>query len=289
MQLEVIRHPLEGQIRTDFTGFRQLLKLYDSLKDVYDREIFLDFSQLDWFDANLAAVLCAFKYKLHQENNLTFVVDHNHIADHFDVLHRNGCFQIDGESVEDPRRSTIACTHFYADQLQDYKRYVQTDLFEHRGLADLKGLNPNVATRIRTDLLEVFNNFRTHSRSVAPFFVCGQYFPQQRRVVFTMTDIGVGFLLPIEKFSYGRITTSKEAIHWALTGNSTQVNEGETSGCGLSGILTFCQEHKGDLQVITGDSFWSTDLLKTSYQGHKLLNRPFTGTTINITFNGLDI
>lgn len=100
-----------------------------------------------------------------------------------------------------------------------------------------------------------------------------------------MTDIGVGFLPPIQEFSQGSVSTSLEAIRWALRGNSTQTNDDETSGCGLSGILTFCREHRGDLQVITGDTFWSTDLLNTVYQGHKTFSKPFAGTTINITFN----
>lgn len=121
MQLEAIRHPLEGQIRTDFTGFRQLLKLYYDLKGVYDREVFLDFSLLDWFDANLAAVLCSIIYKLKQENNLTFVVDHEHINDRFDVLHRNGCFSPNNEPVGDTRRSTIASTRFFKHQTGEYK------------------------------------------------------------------------------------------------------------------------------------------------------------------------
>ena len=289
MQLEGIRYALEGAIRTDFTGFRQLLKLYNELKDTYDCEVFLDFSQLDWFDANLAAVLSAFLYKLKQENRLTFSVDHDSIAECFEgVLHRNGCFQPNGKRIEDDRQSVIACTNFCSNQPHEYKRYVENDLFEHRGLADLRRLNKNIGTRIQTDLLEIFNNFCTHSQSTAPFFVCGQYFPQRSRVVFTMTDLGVGFLPPIQAFSDGTITTSLDAILWALKGNSTQQYEDEPSGCGLSGILSFCHKHKGDLQVVTGESFWSTDLSKTIFEGHRAFASPFTGTTINITFNGVD-
>jgi anti-anti-sigma regulatory factor len=285
MQLEAIGHVFEGQIRTDFTGFRQLISFYNSLKEVYDREVFLDFSQLDWFDANLAAVLCAFQYKLQTENGLTFVVDHRQIAGQFDVLHRNGCFQPNEERIEDVRQSTIACMHFHTNNLQLYKQYVEKDLFEHRGLAELSRLYPNTAKRIRMDLLEIFNNYRIHAQTMAPFFVCGQYYPQDKRVVFTMSDIGVGFLPPIQTYSQGIIITSQEAIHWALTGHSTQASPDETSGCGLSSILSFCDTQNADLQVITGDSFWSRDLIKTSYKGYKQFKSPFAGTTINITFN----
>ncbi|WP_148289352.1 hypothetical protein [Fibrella aestuarina] len=288
MQLEMTRYPLEGQIRTDFTGFRQLWRLYDTLKDVYDREVFLDFSELDWFDANLAAVLCALQYKLQTENRLTFVVDHQHIAGKFDVLHRNGCFQPNEERIQDVRQSTVTSTHFYADQHISYEQYVKNDLFEHRGLADLRNTNRNIATRIRTDLFEVFNNYKTHAQTEAPFFVCGQYYPRDHRVVFTMVDLGVGFLPPIQTFSKGAITTSLEAIRWALKGNSTVVYEDETSGCGLSGILSFCKQHGGELQLVTGDTFWSTQLLTTAYEGYKSFSHPFFGTAISITFNGLD-
>ncbi len=288
MQAEAVRYSLEGQIRTDFTGFRQLLKLYHTLSDVRDREVFLDFEQLDWFDANMAAVLCGIQHKLNSENNLSFVVDHQDIRGRFDVLHRNGCFQPNEERIEDVQQSTIACMHFYVDQRERFKHYVETDLFAHRGLAELRNTNQNIVTRIRGDLLEIFNNYRVHAQTSAPFFVCGQYFPQQRRVVFTMTDLGVGFLTPIQAFSNGTVKTSQEAIHWALIGGSTQALDNEPSGCGLSSILDFCRRKGGDLQIVTGDSFWSTDLLPTHHKGYKTFQIPFIGTTVSITFNGLD-
>ena len=103
-------------------------------------------------------------------------------------MHRNGCFQPNEERIEDVRQSTIACMHFHADNLQLYKQYVERDLFEHRGLAELSRLSPNTAKRIRMDLLEIFNNYRIHAQTEAPFFVCGQYYPQEKRVVFTMSD-----------------------------------------------------------------------------------------------------
>lgn len=281
------QYSLEGQIRTDFTGFRQLLKLYHALRDVYNQEIFLDFKDLDWFDANMAAVLCGIQHKLNSENNLSFVVNHQDIRGRFDVLHRNGCFQPNEERIEDVQQSTIACTHFYTDQCERFKHYVETDLFAHRGLAELRKTNQNIVTRIKGDLLEIFNNYRVHAQTPAPFFVCGQYFPQYRRVVFTMTDLGVGFLPPIQTFSHDTVKTSHDAIHWALIGGSTQASDSETSGCGLSSILDFCKRKGGDLQIVTGDSFWSTDLLQTPHKGYKTFQSPFVGTTVSITFNGL--
>lgn len=288
MQLEPVRFTFEGQIRTDFTGFRQLLRFYTELSTHYQRIVYVDFGLLDWFDANLSAVLCAYMHKLQKDNDLTFIVDQAQIAaSQFEILHRNGCFLPAGQPVADYRQSTILCTRFSLDQTAEFKQYIANDLFEHRGLAELKKLNHNIAKLIRTNLIEIFENYRSHAHTEEPFFVCGQYFPQQERVSFTMTDLGVGFLPPIYDFSNAEIQTDIDAIHWALSGGSTRQENGEPSGCGLSGIKQFCQVTSSDFQIVTGRAFWGTDLLSTAFNGSRGFKESFVGCTVNISFNTL--
>lgn len=281
--MDIITYQLHDSIKTDYTGFRQLFRLYHDLKEHYNRHIYLDFETLEWIDANLSSVFESILYKLKKENNLEFSANVDVVSEKFHVLLRNGFIQFDNKiPIFDDRKSTISCRNFLPLEKEEFKSYIESDLLNHRGFPD--SLTTNQRKRIKVDLLEIFSNVYQHALTDDPFFVCGQYFPKEKLLKFTMSDLGYGFLPPIRDFSNNDIETDIDAIRWALSGKSIKSVDDEPGGCGLSGIHEYCSEHEGNFQIVSGEAFWGLDLENTIFKGSRGFDKPVLGTTVNIFF-----
>ncbi|MCE6989023.1 hypothetical protein [Dyadobacter sp. CY323] len=267
-----------SELHTSFSGIRALNSFYHHWKDEVDQHILLDFSCTTFFDANLSSLLLAMIYKLSTENRLSFHVDASQIKKDLHVLIRNGLIKTNSEVLDD-RKSTVSCKYFTSAQLTEFKDYVEVDLFQHRAFAKIL---PDVKQAVVNDLLEVFNNYIQHSKSAYPFFVCGQYFPRDKKLMFTMSDLGVGFLPAISKFTEGKVIDALDSIRWAVAGNSTKPNQEEMpAGLGLEGIKDYCLTNKGCLQIATGDGYWETSCVNSNQH----IGMNFTGNTMGTVIN----
>lgn len=219
------------ELYTGFSGIRTLNSFYSQLAPLRDRDIRLDFSRTTFFEANMSSLLLAMIHKLTTENGLNFFVDTQHLKGDMDVFLRNGLIKME-ETIVDTRKSTVRCNHFLNSQCKEFKDYVSNELFDHRAFNSI----PNgVKQPVIRDHLEIFNNYIAHSKSEYPFFVCGQYFPKIRTLVFTMADLGVGFLPAITAYTSGAVKNSLDAIRWAVAGNSSKSNQDEMpAGLGLN-------------------------------------------------------
>lgn len=273
---------LQNSIYTDYYGFQQLIDVFHKCKEEHDTTITLDFTELEWIDGNMCAYFGAMVYKLNKENNLEFKVSGGEtFREQFDFLFANG-FLTDGDSEElvDSRKSTVPLKMFYTKQKDEYCQYIRNNLMEHRGIK--KALPKGLKGQISDDLLEILANINLHANTDEPFFVCGQYFPRQGVLVFTIVDLGVGFLPAIQIKTKGEIQESIKAIRWALLGNSTKSDT--PGGLGLKNIKLYCEQHGGTLQILSGDAYYATDLETTMWKGERVLPRQFSGTTINLYF-----
>jgi hypothetical protein len=217
-------------------------------------------------------------YKLSKENGLTFVTDPDVIHDRFDVLCRNG-FINTGKAVEDVQNSTLPNHQFEPSDKHGFISYIETNLLAHRGMPKLTA---DFHNQILDDMIELYSNINYHSNTTDPCFVCGQYYPTQGFLVFTLTDLGDGFLPKINHKTKGAIDTSLDAIHWALKGNSTK--EGAPGGLGLKNMFQYLKQNKGILHVATGNGYWGSDMESTFFSEGRILPLEFTGTTINLFF-----
>ncbi|KQS50051.1 hypothetical protein ASG38_03475 [Flavobacterium sp. Leaf359] len=267
---------ISGYVRTDFIGINKLYDFYRSASQYQKRNIVLDFNELKFLDGNLCALFISLMYKLMIERDLTFSTNHSFIKEKFNVLIRNGFIKTD-EKINDVQKSTLHLKHFDIKNLDDFVGYVQQDLMQHRGL----NLREDIADKIMDSIIEIATNIEIHSNTQHPFFACGQFFPDNKIFKFSMVDLGDGFLPAINKHTSGLISTSHDAIKWAIGGNTTKTNE--PGGLGLSGLNEYFSNNNGHLQIITGDAFWSTELQLQNHSGKKF-DIPCCGTMINLLF-----
>lgn len=269
-----IQVSLEGSIKTTPSGHNSLIRFYDTCKQYNNRIVFIDLAKLYWIDANLSAVLQAIMYKLHKENSLSFIIDVDDAYKRFPILFRNG-FLSSFLILPDGLQTTVEIQTFRTDQDLDFFTYINQQLLGNPQMAglDCKGID--------THFYELFANIGRHARTEDPVFVCGQYYRRQSKLHFTITDLGVGFLPPIHAYTNGDVTTSIEAIKWAVQYNHSTKERDETGGLGLYNLLRHCEAHGGEFNIITGNAYWGNNL---GEMGTRTVPE-FVGTTIHLIYN----
>lgn len=269
---------ISGYIRTDFFGIEKLYNFYNNALLLRDQTVRLNFYNLKFLDGNLCALFISMMYKLKKSNNLVFTTNVDFLKKHFNVLIRNG-FVNQAEKVLDEQKSVVYLRRFFVNDLDSFIEYIQTDLMQHRGL----NLTEEESYKIIDSLIEIATNIEIHSNSEEPFFVCGQFFPDMGILKFSIVDFGRGFLPAIKEKTNGQINTDIDSIHWALQPqNTTKMNE--PGGFGLTDLHEYFKGNNGSLQIITGNAFWSTELVASNV--HCLnFSKPCYGTMINLLFS----
>jgi hypothetical protein len=271
---------LNNIINTGYSGYSKLIKFYHEANKYKNQEILICIKNLEWIDANLSALLDAILHKLAHENQLTFTIDSELAQQKFDVLLRNGFFKAPKSSV-DIKKTTLPNAQFSVVDKTSYIRYLEDSLMKHRGFPEkLSHLKESIIDQ----LIEIFCNSHHHSGSEYPFFVSGQYFPKQKCLIFTMVDLGNGFLPKIMQVE-PKIKDSLAAIHWAIEGNSTKLKMEEIpGGLGLKGLLQYCSESNGGVQIVSGDGFWDSRDKGSMFSDGRTIENQFVGTTVNLFF-----
>ena len=270
---------LQGELYTNFSGVRNLFDFYHKANDYSNTTVYIDMYHLGWIDANLSSLFHAILFKLGKENNLKFSTDLNFLKSKFDVLFRNGLF-VTGNEVVDERQSTVVLKEFASDDDKGFIKYIKDDLLNHRGMPNF---SENVKKGILNELIEVQNNILLHAKTPFPLFVCGQYYPRQNALIFSIVDLGVGFLPAIKTKTNGEVGNDYEAIIWALEkGNTTKTDC--PGGLGLYNLKEYCKKNNSNIQIITGNTFWSSEFETTIFDYREFSN-PFVGTIINLLFS----
>lgn len=284
--MQAVKRPIIkicGVVNTTPQGINELMRFYHEAEKYHHTTISIDLYSLTWIDANLASFLNALLFRLHSENTLNFSTDYDYVESKFDVLFRNGWLQREGYKVVDAKSTTIPCAKFLPEQELRFTQYIEEKLMCHQGMPQL---DHGTRRQIQSNLIEIFQNFSKHANTKHPLFACGQYYSNKSYFIFSMVDLGVGFLKPIEQFTKGEINSHIGAIRWGLSGKSSSITDptSEIGGFGLQGIHQYCQGNKGIFQIYTGTDFWGTDLENTADRGHIKLDY-FQGSLLNLFFN----
>jgi len=274
---KIIIYKFAEVYKTNLDGINQLFSLYYTLAKFEHHTIALHFYDMKFFDGNLTALLAAILHKLSKENNLTFTTDMLFVRNEFDFFLKNDFFQ-DGEKVIDNEKNTLPLGKFFRDDKEDFISYLDNRLLQHDGLPKS---NQEILVNIKVDLIEIFCNYNYHSRTKEPCFICGHYFPEDKILKLTITDLGCGFLDPIKETT--GIENTEEAIKWALTDGKTSI-KGTPGGIGFKIIKEYAAKKRLIFQIITNDQYWDSDP-GSIYEEFNKLAYPFCGTTINLFFS----
>jgi hypothetical protein len=279
-----MRHYLSPQnIRTDYNGYLEFVRLYHNLKEYENADIIIDFSCVKWFEANLCAILGAIEAILKAKNvNVTY---ENLSPGINNILCRNGFIGNYPIFNRDCSTDTVVTfQRFEPHQDSAFNEYILRELLSK---SDFPRHSELLGKRISESIFEIFENARTHGKCDY-IHTCGQYYPRKTpaRLDITIVDIGKTIHKNVNDYLSSKLQafSASEAIAWAVEyGNTTKINR--TGGLGLSLILEFIQKNDGVIQIISSNGMW--EYKKKNIKMH-LLPYPFPGTIVNIEFNFAD-
>lgn len=281
------KYTLKGHIYTNVEGCQKLIDFYNYASSFKDCWFHLDLLNLEWIDANLCSELFLYCHLLKSKNRIKFFIDYSALKGHLNVLSRNGFayYVVDDKSKfqqYDERESVIPLKAFKIEDADKFAEYVEKIFLKQRGL---ENLNKDSKDSVSSSYFEIFENVGIHSNTETPIFCCGQYFPEQSELKFTLTDYGVGFLSKIKNYTLNEITTADKAIDWAVKGGSTKPKQDNIKGGnGLKKMMMLCYKTGGVLAIVSDGCYWKIENKKIDTQQLKNHRK---GTTIHLIFRNL--
>ncbi|MEM8757232.1 MAG: hypothetical protein AAGF47_05565 [Planctomycetota bacterium] len=201
-------------------------------------------------------------------------------------------FEAEGEDADeddDTRNTNLVARRVTKAWGQDARDIIEL-LAEHTSLA------AGELADMETNLSEVIANALSHSDSPIDCVVVGQCFPGTNKIEVCVVDLGQtirGHLTKNPK--YADLSTDKAAIEAAVTDGVTGTPAGQknklgepNSGSGLTNLRTYCESGRGELTVLSGNSWISYREGHEPSSNH--LRGGFRGCVVNIRyFAGFDL
>ena len=263
-------------INNTFESYQRLISFYNEHKDKDFDIVYVELHK--WFAANMCAtlggILDIFSDKI---NTIKF--------DYIDpdierVLLKNDFLSYFGhERIIDNNRTTIRFLKLKLTDGKYFNNYVVEELI---GRTELPKMSSLVKEKVTEAIYEIFVNAQIHSESKY-IYTCGQFFPKDDKIEFTVVDTGIGFKRKVND-RFGSNLSSIQAIEWATKDKHT-TKIGVTGGIGLALLKEFIEKNGGKIQIISDDGFY-----QFGRQGEemRLFKNSFPGTIVNLQFRTND-
>ena len=275
-----MRFSLPQLIRHDYASFEALARLHEETKEYILDSILIDMKATRWFDADMCAAFGAVLYSLQRRLNEVNLIQFQ--RDIEIILSKNGFLSHYGRvKIPDEYGTTIPYQRFDVKDEHYFASYIKDELI-HR--SEIPKMSPGVLKKFRESVFEIFSNAVLHSHTKLGIFSCGQFFPRQNRLDFTVADLGVTILENIKNYTGGELSP-EEAIIWATEEGHTTKRNNLPGGLGLKILCDFIDLNDGCLQIVSDAGYWQ---LKNSEVVTKPLTYPFPGTVVSIEINTAD-
>ena len=129
--------------------------------------------------------------------------------------------------------------------------------------------------------METFNNAALHGKSNY-IFSCGQCFPKQNKLNFSLVNLGHTVKERVSDFKKQELSADK-ALSWVIQpGNTTRVGR-IPGGMGLNILCKFMKLNEGQLQIYSDKGYWTQNnrAIVTCTETEFCFN----GTIVNFQFN----
>ncbi|MBI3359859.1 MAG: ATP-binding protein, partial [Chloroflexi bacterium] len=185
------------EIRSDYIGFLQLVKLAAQTESLSFGSLAVDMSAVTWIDANMCAPFGALLYRIGRDLNSVSLVS---IPDAVEkILSKNAFLSNYGRARRlDTYGTTIEYKRFEPKDDRYFAVYVEKYLRRLAGKG-FPRMSVGLRKKFQESILEIFGNAVTHSETKLGIFACGQYFPNKRRLDFSIADLGVGMRRNLKK------------------------------------------------------------------------------------------
>lgn len=261
-----------SNINNSFESYQRLISFYNEYRNKQLETIHL--SLRDWFAANMCSALGGLLDKLSEGFNTLQI---EHISPEIEkILLKNDFLSYFGyQRIVDQYHTTIRYLKLNPTDGKYFNSYIVHELL---GRSELPQMSAMVKQRMAEAIYEIFVNAQIHSESDR-IYTCGQFFPKDNKIEFSITDIGIGFKNKVNR-RFNSNLSSVQAILWATKDRHT-TKEGIPGGIGLALLKEFIDKNKGKMQIISDDGFYQFD---SHGEQTKLFDGIFPGTIVNLQF-----
>jgi signal transduction histidine kinase len=271
-----VKHSI-GTVRSDKEGFSTIAGITDAAAELAFGYLAVDFSGCSFFDANMAAPLSAALEKIKSEHNIVEIVG---LRDNVKTILRKNRFlcEYGHRRLIDNNKTTLPYTSFDLTESKGFWNYLSA----HLDRDQIPIMSDGLEKRFRQSILEMFQNCVMHSSATSGVFVCGQFYPHDKRLKLTISDGGVGIRTNARKVPGNKMISSVDAIKWALKEGNTSKRGSEPGGFGLKLLQEFIELNKGKVQVVSRQGYYEFDGLNAKFEK---MNCDLQGTTVNLEIN----
>ena len=270
-------------IKSKNDGFEFLVKVHQSCLRCIDNEIEFEFSKNIWFEANLCAVIGSIIQKAESQGKQVKITNLNKGAHH--IFENNNFLNLILDrkvniKVNEPTAISFQIFNFNEDK--KFKDYLDRELLSQR---DLPEMSPLLKNKINKSIFEIFNNAHLHGKC-EQIYTCGQYFPNLKRLDFTIVDLGRTIRRNVNEYfirQNKKKLTSCKAIDWAAQYGNTTKTGSIPGGLGLGLIREFLKFNGGRLQIVSAKGFWEQNRESSIFV--QTFTSKFNGTIVNLEFN----
>lgn len=264
-----------GVIRSDSAGFSRLGRLAADLANYENTIIDIDLGRVAWLDAHLAApLLIVLRHAQARGNRFRFV---NAQPDVALTLKKNRFF---ARPADDVHKTTMPISEFELTGGVDFSKYAKA----HLNRKEVPEMSPALRSKFYEGIDELFANSALHSRSMLKVAVCGQLYPRNGRLDFSIADGGRTISGCLRDSRIGEME-DHHAISWAMEPLNTTRQGDIPGGLGSKILREFIQLNGGKLIVASRSGFWCQ-------KGHKvvsaLMPNIFPGTAVVLEINTSD-
>jgi hypothetical protein len=235
-------------VNTNHQGFQRLAELAQAIDPEADSSYDVDMSGVTWLAANMCAPLGGI---LHLRRTQGVSIRVSNLAAALEAILRKNRFlsEFGWEAAPDLYETTIAYRRFDANPAgaSGFQGYV-TKYFRP-GSRGLPEMTTGLLRAFRGSLFELFENAVEHSGTEAGVFACGQFFPNNKQLDFSVADVGIGIRENIRR-ALGEVFTAEGAIEWAMAGNTTRRGP-RPGGLGLRLIQELVGDNGGRLIMVS--------------------------------------
>ena len=269
-----------GSIQHDQSGFEEIASLYARAKNCSFEDIEIDMGKTTWISADMCAAFGAVLSRMENKINTVSLINVRGDKVH-DILSRNGFLSHHGrDRIPDLYGTTIAYKRFNVEDSRNFAYYIEHDFLNR---PQIPRMSPRLLKKFGNSLCEIFSNAVVHSRTDA-IFSCGQFFPKDESLTFTVADSGTGIKENI-RTHWDHDLPPEKAIDWATRVNNTAKRGEEPGGLGLNLLCRFIDLNGGDLQIASDAGYWrrSKEIIAA-----RPLRHPFPGTVVSLKINTAD-
>lgn len=259
-------------INNTFESYQKLISFYEEHKNKLFETIHLEIRS--WFAANMCATLGSILDKFSDDLNDIKI---DYISPEIErILLKNDFLSYYGRArIIDNYHTTIKFLKLKPTDGKFFKRYVIEELI---GRSELPQMSDLLKEKMTEAIYEIFVNAQIHSNT-DNIYTCGQFFPRDNKIEFTIVDTGIGFKRKINE-RFDKNLSATQAIHWAIQDRHT-TKVGITGGIGLAFLKEFVTKNRGKMQIVSDDGFYEFD---SQTENTNSFVGSFPGTIVNLQF-----